>query len=172
MQRSTQAQSLGLAFLALFLAFPAWAAGGGLELMPDPKVLIPLLIFFVLLIAPANQLIFKPLFRVLDDREQKIDGTRTKAQRLEREADEVIQRYEGAVRETRESAEQTRRGRLEEARGELLATTSTARSEAEGEIERARNEIQASLESARAELRGQAEGLAKQAASQVLGRAL
>jgi F0F1-type ATP synthase membrane subunit b/b' len=47
-----------------------------------------------------------------------------------------------------------------------------ARSEAEARLDGARAEIAASLESARGALRSQAQDLARQAASQVLGRAL
>jgi F-type H+-transporting ATPase subunit b len=158
--------------VAGFVASPAAATAGALELVPEPGLLLALLVFFVLLIAPVNQLIFKPLFRVLDERRERIDGTRTRAQRLERQADEVLERYETAVRGEREAAEQERRTRLEQARGELLSTTGSARGEADREVERARTEIRASLQSARESLRGQSEELARQAASRVLGRAL
>ncbi len=159
----------GAALLAPGLAA---AAEGGLVLVPDPRLLLALIALFVLLIAPANALVFKPLLRVLDERDARIAGTRTKAERLEQAAAALLARYEQAVRETREEGERGRRALLTDVRAEVQREISAARREAEGRLERARGEIAASLESARGTLRGQAQDLARQAASQVLGRAL
>lgn len=150
----------------------ALAAGDGLVLVPDPPLLLALIALFVVLVLPVNQLVFKPLLRVLDEREARIAGTRARAEALEREADAVLARYESSVREVRAEAEQSRRGTLEEARSDAFGTTGAARGEAEAEIERARGEIAQALDGARATLRTQAEELARQAASTVLGRAL
>jgi F-type H+-transporting ATPase subunit b len=160
------------ACLALLVPSLASAAEHGLELVPDPRLLIPLIVFFVLLIAPANALVFKPLLRVLDEREARTAGTRAKAQRLEQEAAAILARYEAAVRETREQGERDRRTLLSEVRSEAQREIGVARQDAEARLESARGEIAASLESARGALRGQAQELARQAASQVLGRAL
>jgi F-type H+-transporting ATPase subunit b len=140
--------------------------------VPDLRLLLALIAFFVLLIAPANALVFKPLLRVLDERDARIAGTRTKAERLEQEAAAILARYEQAVREAREEGERGRRSLLTEVRAEVQREIAAARREAEGRLESARGEIAASLDSARAALRGQAQDLASQAASQVLGRAL
>lgn len=157
--------------VALVLAAPA-KASGGLNLIPDLESAIPLLIGFLILIYPLNALIFKPLFGVLDEREERISGARRRADQLQREATEVLGRYEGEVREVREEAERERRGELERARGEHASIAGKARGEAETEIERARREIESSLEDAQAGLRASAEALAKEAASRILGRSL
>jgi F-type H+-transporting ATPase subunit b len=158
--------------LSVLLAGDAAAAEGGLELMPDLQLLGALLILFALLVVPVNAIIFKPIFRALDEREDKISGTRARAERLERDAQAVLERYQSAVREVREEAESARRARLETTRGETAQTTAEARAAAEGEIERARAELSAALEDARASLRAQSQELAREAAARVLGRAL
>jgi F-type H+-transporting ATPase subunit b len=158
--------------VASLVSAPAFASEDNLVLEPHPPLLLALLLFFVLLIAPVNHLVFKPIFKVLDEREARIAGTRARAQKLEAEADAVLARYETAVREVREQAELDRRARLKEARGELVAATGAARSEAEGEIARARADLRSAVDSAQTSLRSQTEGLARQAASQVLGRNL
>ena len=165
---------LGCAVACAALVAPAvaCAAEHGLVLVPEPRLLVALIAFFVLLIAPANALVLKPLLRVLDERDARTAGTRTKAERLEQEAAAVLARYEQAVRETREEGERGRRSLLTEVRAEVQREIAAARRDAEGRLETARGEIAASLESARASLRGQAQDLASQAASQVLGRAL
>jgi F-type H+-transporting ATPase subunit b len=148
------------------------AEGHGLVLLPELWRIVPLIALFAVLILPANGLVVKPLLRVLDERDARIGGTRAKADRLEHEAAEILARYEQAVRDTREEGERARRSLLTEVRSEVQREIASARSEAESRLDGARGEIAASLESARGALRGQAQDLARQAASQVLGRAL
>jgi F-type H+-transporting ATPase subunit b len=159
---------------AVLLALPAsaFAAGGELQLVPDVRMTLTLIVLFILLIAPANRLIFQPLLRVLDEREERTAGTRARAARLEEEAREVLERYELEVARTREEAEQQRRSALERARGESQDLTGAARREAEQALERARGELATALEQARGGLRGGAEELAREAAARVLGRPL
>lgn len=171
---------------ALLLPAAALASEGSLQLIPDMPLegladalgapygfrLVNLILLFVLLVAPVNRLVFQPLFRVLDARDEKISGTRARAQKLERDAEAILQRYETSVRETREEAERERRGLLEQVRAESQRTTAEVRAEAEGMLGRARTDVAAALDEARASLRGEAQALARQAASQVLGRAL
>lgn len=155
----------------LVVASPAYAAGD-LVLAVDYNRLIPLIVLFLLMIIPVNLLLIQPLLKVLDERADRISGTRARADQLEREATAILNRYEESVREVRDDAEQARRGVLETARTHSTETTSTARAEAEQQVEHARAEIATALGAARQGLRSQAETLAREAASQVLGRAL
>jgi len=159
--------------VALVLAVAGQAqASDNLVLIPDPPLLLALIVLFALMVPPVNQLVFKPIFRVLDEREERIDGTRARAAQLERETDDVLTRYESQVASVRAEAEQDRRSLLEVARGDAAGETGSARAEAEREIDRARQEVATALESARASLRGQSQELARQAAASVLGRPL
>jgi F-type H+-transporting ATPase subunit b len=164
--------ALALLFAALLVADPAAASGDGdLVLVPDAKMLI-LIGLFVALMFPANALLFKPIFRVLDEREARTSGTRDRAQKLQREAIDALTEYERAVREVREEAEGDRKQTLAEARGENGSVRSDARGEAKREVERARGELTEALAGARSTLRAQAEALAEEAAARVLGRPL
>jgi F-type H+-transporting ATPase subunit b len=154
------------------LATAAHAAEGELVLLPQIPQMLVLIGLFLLLVLPVNALVFKPLFRVLDEREARTSGTRARADHLVREADEILARYEASVRSVREESERERRAALDRARTDSQQTTDAARAEVEREIERARNEIDGALASARTSLRTQAQDLARQAASSVLGRAL
>lgn len=162
---------LGLSALSGLIAKPVLASDK-LVLVPDPVVLSIMLVGFVLLIFPLNELIFKPIFRSLDERATRIEGARQRSSQLQREADSVLERYETAIREARSESEQARKGQLALAREEQATVTAQARGEAEGELERARTDLRRSLEEARANLRSSAEGLATAAAEQVLGRPL
>lgn len=161
-----------IAALGCALAAEPALASGELVLIPDPKLLLIMLVGFVVLIFPLNALLFKPIFAALDARSDRIQGARTRSGQLEKDADVVLGRYESAIRDARSKAETHRQAQLERAREEQAQLTAAARSEAETELERARSELGQSLESARATLRASAEDLAQSAAEQVLGRAL
>ena len=136
--------------LAAALAVPlltarmASASEGGIVLWPDPPLLLVMMALFALLLVPVNTMLFRPLLRALDLRIERTLGTRTRAAKLAASADEILARYEQAVRDVRAEAEQ--------------------------EIERARREVAGALAAARARLRAEVEPLGREAASRVLGR--
>ncbi|MFQ5417845.1 MAG: hypothetical protein ACE5FL_12460, partial [Myxococcota bacterium] len=72
-------------FACAVAAGNAAASEGQLVLLPDPQKLLILVAFFAALIYPVNALILKPIFRVLDERDEKIAGTRRRAERLANE---------------------------------------------------------------------------------------
>ncbi len=162
---------LGVALGYAMLAAPAQAAGK-LVLYPDPATLVILIIGFVILIAPINATIFRPLFRVLDERDAKIAGAIRQAEGLVARAAELTEQYRGAIREAREVAEVARKQQLEAARSEYAVITGDARTESEDEIGRARREIESSLAQARTTLERTSGDLAKIAAERILGRSL
>lgn len=157
---------------ALFWAHPARAAEHGLEIIPDPSMLLWLVIGFLVLIPLVSRLLLQPLLRVLDERESRIGGARERAGQVSGEADAIVSRYEAEVHEVRADAERARQSALRAARQEEAASVRAARGEAEQEIDVARGAIETALESARASLRTTAEDLAREAAQRVLGRPL
>ena len=163
--------ALALVLAQSLAARPAQAAGT-LELTPDAVVTVTLLIVFILIIFPLNNMIFQPLLRVMDEREEKIDGARQKADRVVEQAQEALERYEEAIRVAHEEATADRRRKLDVARAEMHDVTSKAKADANRDITRAREELGASLEDARQTLRGNAEELAGLAAERILGRSL
>lgn len=159
------------ALLLVMSASPALASEN-LNLQPDLPVLGGLLVGFVLLILPANQLIFKPIFRALDERKSRIDGARNRARQIERDADNVLADYEARIRETRAEADEARKEQIKAARDEHAALTTAARAEAEGQIDRARQTLAADLVSAREATRAGVRDLSRAAAEQILGRSI
>lgn len=143
-----------------------------LNLVPDMPIMVGLLIAFLLLVYPLNALLFKPIFAVLEERNERIAGARRRADQLEGEANKVINRYRAAVDEVRDEAEQARRAQLESARSQQVDITSAARDAAEVEVARARGEIRAAVDDARSSLRNEVESLARQAAERIAGREL
>ena len=157
--------------IGLFIALPVQAAGDSLEIFPDERVFY-LIALFILLVFPVNKLLFHPIFRVLDERDARIEGARKRAAQIGAEAEATLGRYRSAVRSAREEAESDRKQVLEEARREQAQLTGSVRSEAEAEINRAREEVAGALDDARSQLREQAQELAREAATRVLGRSL
>ena len=171
-----------LLLTALFAAESA-SASDNLVLVPDFGLfdlfgetyfgdLWVMIIGFVLLVFPLNELIFKPIFRSLDERAERINGAHKRSVDLQSQADGVLDRYESAIRDARGDSEEARQVELIRAREEQAALTAEARGEAERDLENARAELGQSLEDARASLRSSAESLADAAAEQVLGRPL
>lgn len=175
MKHAKRIVGVGAALAIALAASPALASEGGIEILPQLFGLdgmLVLLVLFVALIFPVNKLIFRPIFKVLDEREERIDGARARAGEVSEQADGVLARYDEAVAGARTAAAEALKGRLSEARDSKKSATAAARSEAEAQMERARSEISTSLEAARSELRPRAEELAQAAAERVLGRAL
>lgn len=170
----TRRRIVAFAVVVGLVALPlsAAAAEGGLSIFPDWKELLILLAVFAVLIFPSNKLVFEPLIEVLDERGRRIQGAQARAQEIDTEADRVFGEYETAVTAARKLAEEDRRGRMEEARREQSRVTAEARGDAEAEMQRARAGVAEALGQAREELRNQAQGLASDAASQVLGRSV
>jgi F-type H+-transporting ATPase subunit b len=159
--------------ITVFCASTATASGETLVLVPDWTWNLPLLlVLFALLMVPVNVLLIKPIFRVLSDREAKTAGTRRRAEKIAKDADETLAQYERAVREVREEAERDRKQRAAAAREENGSVTAAARAEAELQLKRATSELAATLERSRQGLRAEAESLAGEAAARVLGRTL
>jgi len=171
-RRGARAITAALAAAALLVAVPALASEGEIVLIPSVDMLVSLIVLFVILVFPVNALLFKPIFAALDARDEKIAGTRARAEKLAVAADEILAEYEGRVRAVREEAETQRRESLAEARTQSLADAAAARAAAEADIEGSRREISTELERARSGMRREAEQLAREAAGRVLGRPL
>ncbi len=160
-----------VASAAVLVATPALAADA-LVLEPDMKLVLGLIVGFVILMFPANQLIFKPIFQALDERDERIQGSRSRAGQIQRDADSVLSDYESRIREARADADTARKEQIAAARSEQAQVTANARSEAEVQIEQARATLAGDLETAREQMRSSAQELARSAAEQILGRSL
>lgn len=152
-------------------ATPAFASEG-LSLLPTPFVLLPLLLLFAALVPILNACLFQPILRVLDEREQRIDGARRRAEDLTRQAERTLAQYETAVRAARASAEADRKETLAQAQRQHATAVADERKNAEELLDRTRSDIARALSSARDELQSQARELARDVAARVLGRAL
>ncbi len=159
---------------ALLAARPALASGGEegheLVLFPEWNELIPLIVLFLILIPLTNAILFKPVFRILDARNERIEGARKRAAKLDQDAAGVVERYRTAVRAVRAEADAERKATVEQARRAQAEQIGAERGEAERRMEAARRDIESSLARAREGLRSEIESLARDAAARILGR--
>lgn len=175
--RLPMATPQGAPALPLLLAFcllaPSSAqAADKLVLVPDVPTLVGLVLFFIGLVVVTNALIFKPIFQALDDRTQRVEGARQRAEELDHESDALLQRYESSLREVRAEAESKRKNKLGHAREQQLGMAEEARTHAEEKIEQARAQLQAALLSAREGLQESSREIARAVAARVIGREL
>jgi F-type H+-transporting ATPase subunit b len=137
--------------------------------LPDLSVLW--VIFFVLVLTVIlNQLLFKPLQRVMGEREQAIRSARDLADRSAAEARaasaEFDQKTSAARAEIYRQMDEMRKTALDE-RAAILAST---RAEAEAQVARASATLKADAAEARRQLAADAEALGAAAADRILGR--
>ncbi len=160
--------------LATFcLLAPASArAAADLVLIPHAPTLVGLVLFFIGLVVVTNALIFKPIFQALDDRTQRVEGARRRAEELEQESDALLQRFEASLREARAEAESKRKNKLGHAREQQLGMAEEARSQAEHGVEEARAQLEAALVTAREGLDANSREIARAVAARVIGREL
>jgi len=138
-------------------------------LLPDLSVFW--VIFFVLLLtALLNRLLFKPVLRVMEERERAIRSARELAERSANEARLASLEFEkktaGARAELYRQMDEMRRAAMNE-RAEIMSRT---RAEAESEIAAATAKLTAEAEEARRRLGAEADALGAAVAERILGR--
>jgi F-type H+-transporting ATPase subunit b len=137
--------------------------------LPDLSVLW--VIFFVLLLTVVlDRLLFRPVLRVMGEREQAIRSARELAERSASEARlasaEFDKKTEQARAELYRQMDDMRRSAMNE-RAEILART---RAEAESEIAAASVKLAAEADDARRRLSAEADALGAAVAERILGR--
>ena len=136
-----------------------------------PDVSVVWVIFFVLLLTVVlDRLLFKPLLRVMAERQRAITSARELAERSANEARLAVAEFDRKTNEARaelyKQMDEMRRTALDE-RSAILSRT---RVEAEAEIAAASARLQSEAEEARRRLSADAEVLGGAVAERILGR--
>lgn len=138
-------------------------------MLPDLSVLWVIFFLMVLTIV-LDKLLFRPIQRVIQQREEAARSARELAERSAREAaaatTEFEQKTAAARAEVYRQMDEVRRTALQ-ARADLLADT---RAEAERDLAAASAQLQAAADEARRRLSEDAEALGAAAAERILGR--
>ncbi len=138
-------------------------------IIPDGSIIFAGALFLVTAIC-LNLILFKPLARVLAQRDAQTTGLRGEAQALLKEYDDSFEDYRREIKAERQRgyklAEATRKDSLKD-REKML---SDARAQADGFKEKAKGELEGELDSARDSLHREAESISRLITTRVLGR--
>ncbi len=126
----------------------------------------------LILMAILNSMLFKPMRRMLEERDSRLSGLQGDVERFERNAAQLVNDFQKKLADARKAGAQEKEklkeeGRLEERR--LLAEGSK---EAEGKKQQLMAEITSAIDAARKDLAAMTEVFANTMVEKVLGRSL
>ena len=148
----------------IFLAFAE-----EIRLVPDGTLFVHIALI-VLMIYVLNKTLFRPIGRVLEERERHTTGRTGEAGEILASVEDKLSRYERSLREARAESYQV----LEQQRAEALRARQgkleEVREEVTRSIEREKGSIQAQAQAARATLEEESRRVAASVSAQILGR--
>ncbi|MDF1536731.1 MAG: hypothetical protein P1S46_09580 [bacterium] len=127
---------------------------------------------FLILLVILNYLLFRPVLRVLDEREALVKESAEMKKRLGGLAQETIEEYESRLHSAKLKAMGIRTSLRNEALGEFRRVLLKAREDSDAEFESARKKIAEQAELSRQALQGEANSLAQAIIARLVGRAL
>lgn len=149
----------------------ALLAGGGNIIDLDGTLFVLIGLFFLLFFI-LKSLVFGPVMRTFDAREQAIDGAKREAETVRREADGIADAFKEELRKVRQAAGEERERLQNEGVRIEQELIETARKDVHETSRKAEARLDEELAAARAELEASVPGLASAMASRVLGREL
>jgi F-type H+-transporting ATPase subunit b len=135
-------------------------------------VLLFQVVNFLVLLFLLNILLYKPIRKVLTDRQDEIRASKEKTASVDQEVQEKMARYQEKLREVKAEAAEERNRMLREARDQEAGIIDTARRDADSELSRIQTAIRAESAEAEVYLRAQAQTLSRAICEKVLGRSL
>lgn len=129
-------------------------------------------VLFIALVVVLKPLLFDPVLRVFELREQRTDGVKAEAREMQERAGELLRKYERELEQVnRVASEERERVRQETTKleGQILAE---ARSAAQAIVEAGRQDIEREVGTVRQALTDTTGSLARDIVSGVLGRSL
>jgi F-type H+-transporting ATPase subunit b len=130
------------------------------------------LVNFLLLMLVLNFLLYRPIRRVIAERDGEIAAARKKAVEVDREVQEQVAAYESRMREVRATVSNERAALKKEALVEEGAIIEKARAEAIGSLDAIKAQVAKEAAEARTVLQEQARALSRDICEKVLGRSL
>jgi len=136
---------------------------GELFLQAVPTAVIVLVFYLIM-----RALFFKPLLRVMDERDARTRGAKKAAEAAQVAADEKVKQYQEALRHARAKVYAEQEAARKKLLDERAASVKEARKNAAGEVGAAKNRIAADAEAAKRELETSVDQLASEIARRVL----
>jgi len=140
-----------------------------MEIFPNWTT-IPIVFFLIILTFILNRLFFRPLGKILAERERKITGAKKEAEEIRKISQEKATAFEQRLRDARREADSGIAKVKADALGEKNNLVSSQKKSAEQMISEARGDIRNKTEEALKVLERQTETIAKHIASHILKR--
>ena len=138
-------------------------------LVPDGTLLLHIAIILVMVFV-LNATLFKPINRILEERERRTRGRSGEAREIIKEVEEKLAAYERTLREARSEGYRLMEQERAEAMSERQTKLEVLREEVSRSIEEEKNSIRAQVEDARAYLAREAGSIATEISAQILHR--
>ena len=150
----------------MFLAL----AENSIQLVPDGTLFLHIALI-ILMVFVLNITLFRPINKVLEEREKRTKGRSGEAQDILGRVEAGLKRYETSLREARLEGYHLLEAQRAEAVSARQAQLGALREELRSLVEEQRSYIQAQTEAARNALAGDAQRIAAEISNQVLRRA-
>jgi F-type H+-transporting ATPase subunit b len=124
---------------------------------------------FLLLLIVLNIILFKPILRIIKEREENTTGALENAKALDEEKDEVLAQIDGKLSEARGNAKTVYQGLSNEGLDTQKEALESAQNEAVEINRKAKEELEAATEKARAGLQSDIEAFSKQIVDKLVG---
>ncbi|MBI5014746.1 MAG: ATP synthase F0 subunit B [Deltaproteobacteria bacterium] len=134
-------------------------------------LLIQIAIFLTLMIL-LNQILFKPMVRVLENRKAWTEGRRKAAAEAAGEAEAIWAEYQKRLQEARADADRVKSELIRQGDAERQRVVDAAAAQAEKTVAEVRAQVRAEVLEARKILEVEARALATTAAQAILGRSV
>lgn len=144
-------------------------AENSIQLVPDGTLLLHILLILVMVFV-LNATLFKPINRILEERERRTRGRSGEAHDILQRVEEKVTLYERTLREARAAGYQLMEQERVAALSERQARLDTVKSEIGSLVTEQKEAIHAQVEEARATLDREARGIAADIGSQILHR--
>lgn len=152
-------------------ALGMWHGGGGIDIDFDVTFIAEMVLFFLLIVI-LKPLMFDPVLKIFEQREQRTEGARAEARQMQEKAGELLGKYESELERVNQVASQERE-RLRSETAKLEATiVNEAREVVTRIAEDGRRRIESEVEKTRQDLARRSEQLASELAQRTLGRGI
>ena len=142
---------------------------GTIQLVPDGSLLVHILLILVM-IAALNTTVFKPINKILNERDNLTKGRSRDAQSILRKVEQEMSRYESALREARVEGYRL----LEQERSKAMTfrqeKLNALRENLSNVLEEQKASIGVQSKNARVNLEGDVRKIAESISAQILGR--
>lgn len=144
-------------------------AEGGVNVDLDASFVVQIVLFVVLLLI-LKPLLFDPMMRLFEEREERIDRTIEKARKTDEASAKALAKYEAILGKAREAGSTERDQIRAQGAKKEAEVTAAVRTQTAATVEAGRAAIANEAKEARAKLQAEAAGLGRAIASRVLGR--